>query len=155
MTEPKMPGFQEKYERPVKFVVMPGALGRTPDRDDGMPVAYFVRPEGSRDSHIESQDEDSIATYITELYSKEALDFFTGIKRTSEQMRVAAEEFAKRMSDPAFQKNIREIMDRKRKLAEAIRKSELEIEKQVKDLGEKMGLEYYGPRKTWQLRGED
>lgn len=157
MPELKMTGFPEKQELPVKFVVMPGAIhrGSIGGEDDGKPVAYFVRPEGSQDSHIESQEEGSIASCIAELYSKEAMDFFTGFNRTSEQMRIAAEKQAERLSDPEVQKGIRDIMDRRQKLAEAIHRSEAEIEKQIEELGKKMGTGYYGPRQSWQLRTEE
>ncbi len=141
-------GGSEQQEKPIRFVVMPGASAQkeTAAASDSLrtaqesqPMAWFVRPEGSKHSLMLYQERDSLAVILEELYGQECLDFFTGHDWSSEQAREEAEKMAARLNNPEIQKAIRTILHLRKELAETIRKSEQRIERLIKELGQQIG----------------
>jgi hypothetical protein len=135
MPEPR----PEKREKFVKFVVVPGEIAR--DVRDRAPIGqvliWFIRPEGSQDADLDSQPEGSLARILAEIYGEYVMDFPVdhAAGHTSEKQREAAQARADLLSSPEMQRDILDIVARKKKLEASIRRAEAVIEKKVKMVG--------------------
>lgn len=156
MADPKTPGFDERREQLVKFVVMPGRAMGALDREAGKPCAWFVRPEGSSSARIDHQPDGSLMAMIVELYGEKNMDYFASDEpdRTSDKTREEAQAYADLLNKAEVQEKIRDIVNQRAKLAEAIKQKEAMIQAEVEALAATLGCWAPEPR-GWEVTSKE
>lgn len=152
MADPKMPGFDEKREKLVRFVVMPGRLMSRNEDEPGKPVAWFVRVEGSESTLSEDRPNEPFLDMLAELYGEENMDYHVGYgpSRTSDRLRETAQAYADLLNSPEIQQKVRSIIDQRRKLAEAIKQAEAKIQAEIARLAATLNCTVPKPRE-WEV----
>lgn len=145
----------EKRERLITFTVMPGPVANEFTADEGtregQPTVWFVRPEGSTSLRMADQPPDSLALFVEETYGDGCFDFYAGHLGTSDQMREWAQELATALNDPETQQTLNSIIERKKKLSEAIAQAQAGIESSIRVIAGKLKQPYSEPKEVWRF----
>jgi len=97
----------ESKEGIVNLTIFPGVLHSQNDPEfPGQPMAYFVRSEGTTDTHRPADG--SLERIMQELFGSEILDFIAGVEPPETQKKWA-EEMAVKVNNPEFQTRVRKL----------------------------------------------